>query len=159
NGWHGVMFEFLRNDKINARNFFAPPTQQKPVLRQNQFGGALGGPIRKDKTFFFADWQGTRFRPAAGRTSSVPTAALRGGDFTGLPTIYDPNTTRVEGNSVLRDPFPGNRIATARFDPAAVKVMAYYPDPNGPGLANNYTLAGPGKRQDDQGDLRIDHAV
>lgn len=159
NAFHGVMFEFLRNDKLNARNFFAPPSQQKPVLRQNQFGGALGGPIRKDKTFFFVDWQGTRFRNAAVRTSSVPTAALRAGDFTGLATIYDPDTTRVQGNSVLRDPLPGNRIPGSRFDGAAAKVMAFYPDPNGPGLANNYVLAGPGRRQDDQGDLRIDHSV
>ncbi len=159
NAFHGVMFEFLRNDKLNARNFFAPASQSKPVLRQNQFGGALGGPIRKDKTFFFADWQGTRFRTAAVRTSSVPTAALRGGDFSGLNAIYDPDTTRVQGNAVLRDPMPGNRIPASRFDPAAAKVMAYYPDQNGTGLANNYVLAGPGKRQDDQGDLRIDHAA
>lgn len=159
NSVHGVVFEFLRNDKLNARNFFAPPTQQKPVLRQNQFGGALGGPIRKDKTFFFVDWQGTRFRNAAVRTSSVPTAALRGGDFSGLATIYDPDSTRVEGNSVIRMPFANNRIPTTRFDPAAAKVMEYYPQPNGPGLVNNYILAGPGSRQDDQGDVRIDHTV
>ena len=160
NAFHGVVFEFLRNDKLNAKNFFAPAAQRKPVLRQNQFGGALGGPIRKDKTFFFVDWQGTRFRNAAVRTSSVPTAALKTGDFTGLPTIYDPDTTRVVGNSVLRDPLAGNRVPVSRFDPASAKIMAYYPEPNtGTGLANNYVLAGPGKRQDDQGDLRIDHAV
>lgn len=159
NAFHGVLFEFLRNDKLNARNFFAPAGQRKPVLRQNQFGAALGGPIRKDKTFFFVDWQGTRFRNAAVRTSSVPTAALRGGDFTGLSQIYDPDTTRVVGNTVVRDPIPNNRIPSSRFDPASAKIMAYYPDPNGGGLANNYVLAGPGKRQDDQGDLRIDHAV
>lgn len=93
------------------------------------------------------------------RTSSVPTAALRGGDFTGLSQIYDPETTRIVGNTVVRDPIPNNRIPSSRFDPASAKIMAYYPDPNGGGLANNYGLAGPGKRQDDQGDLRIDNAV
>jgi hypothetical protein len=128
------------------------------VLRQNQFGAAVGGPIRRDKTFFFVDWQGTRIRTAAVRTSSVPTAQLRAGNFAGVGQIYDPATTRVEGNSVLRDPLPGNLIPGSRMDPAAVKVMAYYPDTNsGAGLANNYVLAGPGKRRDDQGDIRIDH--
>src|SRR5688572_16812441 len=135
NGFHGTVFEFLRNDALNARNFFAPVNQKKPVLRQNQFGAAVGGPIRKDKTFFFVDWQGTRVRTAAVRTSSVPTAAMRGGNLTGFQPIYDPNTTRVEGNQVLRDPIPGNFIAPSRFDPAAAKVLAFYPDANGPGVA------------------------
>jgi hypothetical protein len=157
NAIHGTLFEFLRNDKLNARNFFAPPGQQKPVLRQNQFGAAVGGPIRRDKTFFFADWQGTRVRTASVRSSAVPTLAMRDGDLRGFDPIYDPATTRVEGNQVLRDPFPNNIIPPARFDPAAAKIMAYYPEPNGSVLAQNYVLAGPGKRRDDQGDVRIDH--
>jgi hypothetical protein len=159
NGFHGTLFEFLRNDKLNARNFFAPRTQQKPILRQNQFGAAVGGPIRRDKTFFFVDWQGTRVRTASVRSSSVPTLAMRAGDLRGFDPIYDPNTTRVEGNQVLRDLFPNNQIPTNRFDPAAAKIMTYYPEPNGAVLASNYVLAGPGKRRDDQGDVRIDHNV
>jgi hypothetical protein len=157
NGFHGTLFEFLRNDALNARNFFAPRDQNKPVLRQNQFGAAIGGPIRKDKTFFFADWQGTRVRTAAVRTSSVPTLAMRQGDLRGFDPIYDPATTRVENNQVIRDPFPNNMIPLSRFDPAAAKILSYYPEPNGSILAQNYVLAGPGKRREDQGDVRIDH--
>jgi hypothetical protein len=157
NAFHGTVFEFLRNDKLNARNFFAPPTQRKPVLRQNQFGAAVGGPIRRDRTFFFVDWQGTRVRTAAVRTSSVPTTVMKSGNLAGFNPIYDPNSTTISGNQVLRTPIPNNLIPASSFDPAAAKIMAFYPDPSGPGIANNYVLAGPGKRRDDQGDIRIDH--
>ncbi|MEX2262560.1 MAG: TonB-dependent receptor [Bryobacteraceae bacterium] len=159
NGFHGTVFEFLRNDVLNGRNFFAPAGQSKPVLRQNQFGAAVGGPIRRDKTFFFVDWQGTRVRTAAIRTSSVPTPQMRSGDLAGSNPVYDPNSTRVEGNQVLRDPIPNNVIPASRFDPAAAKVIAFYPEPNGSGIANNYVLAGPGTRRADQGDVRIDHTL
>jgi len=157
NAFHGTLFEFLRNDALNARNFFARPEEPKPVLRQNQFGAAAGGPIRRDKTFFFVDWQGTRVRTAAVRTSAVPTAALRAGDLRGFNPIYDPDTTRVVNGQVVRDPIPNNLIPVSRFDPAAAKVLPYYPEPNGPGLARNYVLAGPGTRRADQGDVRVDH--
>lgn len=157
NAFHGVLFEFLRNDKLNARNFFARPTDQKPILRQNQFGFALGGPIRRDRTFFFADWQRTMVRTASVRTSAVPTPEMRAGDLRGFNPIYDPASTSVVNGQVLRDPVPNNFIAPSRFDPAAAKVLAYYPLPNGPVLARNYVLAGPGIRDSDQGDLRIDH--
>jgi hypothetical protein len=159
NGFHGTVFEFLRNDALNARNFFAPASQSKPVLRQNQFGAAVGGPLRRDKTFFFVDWQGTRVRTAAVRSSAVPTPAMRAGDLRGFNPIYDPDSTRVVGNQVVRDPIPNNLIPQSRFDPAAAKVIAFYPEPNGPVLASNYVLAGPGKRRADQGDIRIDHNV
>jgi len=159
NGFHGTVFEFLRNNALNARNFFAPPGQAKPVLRQNQFGAAVGGPLRHDKTFFFVDWQGTRVRTAAVRTSAVPTPEMRAGDLRGFNPIYDPNSTRVEGNQVLRDLIPNNSIPQSRFDPAAAKILPFYPAANGTVLARNYVLAGPGKRRDDQGDVRIDHNV
>src|SRR5262249_9243335 len=95
NDFHGVLFEFLRNAPLKPRTRFARPQDRKPVLRQNQFGFALGGPIRRDRTFFFLDWQGTRIRNAAVNVSSAPTEALRNGDFRGLSTIYDPATTRI----------------------------------------------------------------
>jgi hypothetical protein len=157
NAIHGTLFEFLRNDKLNGRNFFAPPTQQKPVLRQNGFGAAVGGPIRRDKTFFFADWQATRVRTASVRTSSVPTLAMRRGDFQGFDPIYDPLTTRIENGQVIRNQFPNNFIPPDRFDPAAAKIITHFPEPNGTVLAQNHVLAGPGKRRNDQGDIRIDH--
>src|SRR5262245_42703539 len=157
NDFHGVLFEFLRNDALNARNLFARPQDPKPILRQNQFGFALGGPLRRDRTFFFLDWQGTRIRNAAVNTSAVPTEALRNGDFRGLSTIYDPATTRIVNNQVVRDPFPNNIIPRDRLDPAALKILQFYPLPNGAGLANNYVLASGGRSDADQGDLRIDH--
>ncbi len=157
NAFHGTLFDFLRNDALNARNFFALPGQAKPVLRQNQFGVAGGGHIRRDKTFFFADWEGTRVRTAAVRTSTVPTAAMRSGDLRGFNPVYDPDTTRIANGQVVRDPLANNIVPTARFDSAAAKILAFYPEPNKPGLASNYVLAGPGKSRLDRGDLRIDH--
>src|SRR5262245_58109509 len=157
NYFHGVLFEFLRNDALNARNLFARPQDPKPILRQNQFGFALGGPLRRDRTFFFLDWQGTRIRNAAVNTSAGPTERLRNGDFRGLSTIYDPATTRIVNNQVVRDPFPNNIIPRDRLDPAALKILQFYPLPNGAGLANNYVLASGGRSDADQGDLRIDH--
>ncbi len=159
NAIHGTVFEFLRNDVLNARNFFARPQDAKPALRQNQFGFAVGGPILRDRTFFFADWQGTRVRTASVRTSAVPTEPLRNGDLRGFNPIYDPDTTRIAGSQVLRDPIPDNQIPKSRFDPASAKIVTYYPLPNGPGLARNYTLAGPGRNSANQGDIRIDHSL
>ncbi len=157
NGYHGSVFEFLRNDKLNSRNFFARPTDAKPLLRQNQFGFSAGGPIRRDRTFFFADWQRTVIRTAAVRTSAVPTPELRAGDLRGFNPVYDPASTQVVNGQVVRTPVANNQIPTSRFDPAAAKVLAFYPLPNGPGLARNFVLAGPGRNNADQGDLRIDH--
>src|SRR5262249_44695196 len=127
NDFHGVLFEFLRNDSLNARNLFARPQDRKPILRQNPFGFAVGGPIRRDRTFFFLVWQGTSIRNAAVNVSSVPTEALRNGDFRGLSAIYDPATTRVVNNQVIRDPFPNNMIPLNRLDPVAVKLLQAYP--------------------------------
>ena len=159
NEFHGVLFEFLRNDALNARNFFARPNERKPTLRQNQYGVAVGGPILKDRTFFFADWQGTKIRTAAIRNSNVPTEQLRSGDFRGFPTIFDPATTRIVNGQVIRDPFPGNIVPRDRFDPSAVKYLELYPLPNAGGLVNNYVIQPSGKNDSNQGDLRIDHNV
>jgi len=144
NDLHGTAFEFHRNDAFSARDFFARREDPKPVLRYNQFGFALGGPIRKDKTFFFVDWQGTRTHTAATQVSTVPTEAMRRGDLSGLGTVFDPLTTGPGGS---RTPFPGNVIPSERMDPAAVKILGYYPLPNLPGRTNNYVLSGPGHAQ------------
>ena len=84
-------------------------------------------------------------RTAAVRTSAVPTPEMRSGDLRGFNPVYDPASTRVLNGQVVRDPVPNNLVATSRFDPAAAKVMTYYPLPNGPVLARNYVLAGPGR--------------
>lgn len=162
NSFHGTLFEFLRNDAMNARNFFLNPNQAKQEFKQNRFGESLGGPIRKNKLFFFEDWEAIRNRQAAVNTSSVPTDAERAGNFSSsvFPVIYDPATTVVSSTgTVQRTPFPGNIISPNRLDPAALNVVAYYPEPNVPGggIANNYTLDAPGRLRTDQADLRMDY--
>ena len=123
NQFHGSMFNFLRNGVLNARNFFAP-TQD--TLKRNQFGGTFGGPILKNRLFFFGTYQGTRTRSApAGRVSFVPTEAERRGDFSGLATrLVDPTTGQ---------PFPGNVIPTSRIVAPASFFLGKVPLPNGAG--------------------------
>ena len=117
-GGSRTAYEFLRNDVLDARNFF--DSGKKPPYRHNQFGGAVGGPIRKDKIFFFLSYETRRARQALTQTFSVPPAAARAGDFAGLPAIYDPLTTTSSGG---RSVFPGNRIAANRLDPVATAFL------------------------------------
>jgi hypothetical protein len=146
NDFHGTLFEFLRNEDLNARNYFAQPGR-RPEFRRNQYGFTLGGPIRKNKTFFFSDWQGTRLRTGITRQGVVPTLAQRSGVFT--TTIYDPNTNP-------RTAFPNNTIPTNRFDQIGQQVLQHYPLPNASG-ANNFILTGVEPDNQDQFDGRIDH--
>ncbi|MEO8127908.1 MAG: carboxypeptidase-like regulatory domain-containing protein, partial [Bryobacteraceae bacterium] len=130
NEYHGSLFEYLRNDALDARNYFA---KTKPPLRLNQFGGAFGGPIRKDKTHFFASWEQTRQASSDAIVSTVPTLAQRGGDFSALSSrIYDPFTLV----NAVKQPFPDNRIPASRIDPVAKAASAYWPLPNRNGGAN-----------------------
>ncbi len=160
NLFHGTLFHFLRNNRLDANNFFNSG-RARPAFQQNQFGGALGGPVYlpkaydgRNRTFWFANYQGTRVRKGLTRLFTVPTAATRGGDFTGLSTIYDPETT--SGNA--RQPFAGNRIPAARFDPVMQRYLPFYPLPNRAGLANNYILNPKYSDNNDQGDIKLDHS-
>jgi len=146
NDFHGDIFEFFRNEDLNARNYFAQ-AGRKPEFRRNQYGLTLGGPIQKDKTFFFVDWQGTRLRTGVTRLSTVPALPQRQGVFT--TPIYDPATAG-------RTQFVNNRIPATRFDPIAAQVLALYPAPNLPGAANNYTRTDVEPDSQDQFDTRID---
>jgi len=137
NQFRGSVFESLRNDIFDARNFFAA---EKPAIRLNQFGGTFGGPIIKDKSHFFASWEQTRQRTSDTVTSTVPTLANRSGDFSDLRNsggqpvlIYDPATT--VGTS--RAAFTNNRIPEDRIDPVARAVLDYYPLPNRQGTITN----------------------
>lgn len=137
NQYHGSVFESLRNNVFDARNFFAT---RRPPIRLNQFGGTFGGPIRKDKTHFFTTWERTIQLASDTLTSTVPTLANRTGDFSDLKStsgspviIYDPAST--SGRS--RTPFAGNVIPLTRLDPVAVKALGYYPRPNRQGTINN----------------------
>jgi hypothetical protein len=136
NQFHGTAYEFLRNDKFDARNTFAP---RRLPLRYNQFGGSLGGPVIKDRTFAFFNWEEYRLRSASPRIQSVPLQEWKDGDFSRLFTasgvqipIYDPSTTRANpnGQGQVRDVFPGNRIPTNRFDPITRKILDFWPAPN-----------------------------
>ena len=146
NNFHGTVFEFLRNEDLNGRNYFAAPGS-KPEFRRNQYGVTLGGPVQKNKTFFFLDWQGTRLRTGIPRISTVPTMAQRSGMFSG--TIYDPFTPG-------RLPFPGNKIPSREFDPIGAEVLARFPVPNRPGTANNYIRTAVEPDNQDQFDTRVD---
>ena len=134
---HGSAFEYWRNAELDARNFF---DGAKPVATTNRFGGSVGGPIRRDKWFLFADAEILRERQGLTITSTVPTRAEKAGDF-GASTIYDPSTIHEVGiNFDLRDPFPGNRIPANRIPEPSRGLAALYPDPLTPGPADNYAF-------------------
>ena len=104
NNFHGSLFEFVRNDIFDAKNFFDAAASPIPPFRQNQFGGSLGGPIRKNQTFFFLSYEAQRIRKSLTQTFSVPTAAMRAGDFSGLPTIYDPHRQPPAASRTIKSP-------------------------------------------------------
>ncbi|HUQ90280.1 MAG TPA: hypothetical protein VM120_01285, partial [Bryobacteraceae bacterium] len=167
NAFHGTAWEFLRNEALNARNLFAPATTanpNKPVFRRNQFGGVFGGPIHKDKTFFFGDYQGTRQSIGRARISTVPTLLQRQGIFTEsiggrVVPIYDPATTGVSpiDASLTRDQFSNNTIPTNRIDPVALRLLNRYPLPTSSGTGNNYSRIGNEPAKQNQFDGRLDH--
>jgi hypothetical protein len=148
NQLHGSGFTFVRNDRFDARHFFATT---KPSLRQNQFGGSLGGPIRTNRTFFFVDYEMLRHTSGVVNVVTVPTLGMRAGDFSELPvTIYDPTTNP-------RTPFPGNRVPANRLDPIALRYLSLYPNPTTSGTANNYSGIRERTQNSSTADLRIDH--
>jgi hypothetical protein len=160
NDYHGSLFEFVRNEKMDARNFFAGAT--KPPYKQNQFGGSVGGAIIKNRTFFFGDYERFTMRQGQTFTSTVPTLAMRQGNFSGLNAVFDPLSTRANPSvpgGYLRDRFAGDQIPLSRMDPVSVQLMNLFPVPQTSGLVNNYTLS-PAKPQDnDTFDVRIDHRL
>jgi len=159
NEFHGSVFEFLRNEAFNARNLFAT-TGPKPRFRRNQYGFVFGGPLQHTRTFFFADYQGTKLQIGTPRTSTVPTSLQRRGIFTS--PIYDPATTRQVNGGYVRDPFLNNTIPVERWDPAAKAVVDRYPLPNvfvngAEATANNYVRTANETTDQDQFGLRLDH--
>ena len=160
NKWHGSAFEFDQNKVFSTRNFFS---ETRPPFIWNQFGGSVGGPIKRDKAFFFFSYQGLRSINPGTNITSVPTQAEREGDFSaaGLPVIYDPSTTTTVGTVTSRTPFAGNIITTAE-DPVAAKIMAYWPTPNYGGtgaLANNYYFVAGSTSTNNQYDAKVDYAI
>jgi hypothetical protein len=146
NSVHGSLFEFLRNGDLNARNFFAP---KHDTLKRNQFGGSVGGPILKDKLFYFASYQGTRTTSApSGAIAFVPTQAERNGNFSAVATqLIDPETGT---------PFQGNQIPASRLSAPAQFFLSKMPLPNGPGGQLTYAGA-PARPFEDEGTAKIDY--
>ncbi len=155
NQFHGTAFEFLRNSDFDARNYFDPP--QIPAFHQNQFGGSLGGPIVKDKTFFFLDIQKTYTIQGQSFLQSVPTPLEVSGNFSQLSSvIYNPYSTSTVNGVTTRQPFAGNIIPPSLISPIGQAIMNLFPAPNLPGLANNFSFNPPRTLYPIQGDLRID---
>ncbi len=154
NSFHGTAFEFVRNQIFDAANFFTPSNASKPVFKQNQFGGTLGGPIIRNKTFFFTSYEGTRSTQQITALTNVPTPAMVSGDFSGIArVINDPLTGKA---------FPGNMIPASRFDPAGLFLAKFYPVPTittpaGQLPTNNYTFSQPQVDGLNLGSVRVDH--
>jgi outer membrane receptor protein involved in Fe transport len=143
--FHGNVYEFFRNARLDAKNYFDRPNDPIPPFKQNQFGATLGGPLfpwaANKKTFFFFSYEGMRVRQAQTLISTVPTAAFREGDFPAAPQrIFDPLTQReIAPGQFARDQFPGNRIPANRINQVGRNLLDLYPLPNlGLGVANNF---------------------
>ena len=180
NQFHGDVFEFLRNDALNSTSFFTNRSHgKKPVTRYDQYGVSIGGPVIKNKTFFFATYERNLSHGGGFSNFTVPTAAERQGDFSQsynskgqLQVIYNPFTTRKDpadptGTTYIRDPFLNNKVPTNLMDPVAVNFMKYWPLPNLPGTAisgtslytpvNNLGLSGVVSSPVTELDTRVDH--
>jgi hypothetical protein len=164
NQFHGSAYEFFRNNVLNANSWTNNfENAARPASRWNEFGGSAGGPIKKDKLFFFADYQGSRLdTPTSVSTTTLITSAERTGDFSALLTqakpvqIYNPFALTSSGT---RTPFPNNQIPTSLIDSAAGKILSssYYPTPTNGNLLNNYQYGVRSYVNGDQGDIKVDY--
>jgi len=171
NVFHGSAMDFVRNTVLNARNYFASPAVPKPPFRRNQFEGTFGGPVLipkvyngKNHTFFFVDYFGERQVQGLSFVNSVPTAAVRTGDFSNytnaagaLIPIYNPLTTASTNGQTVRTPFPNNMIPASMLNPVGLTVASLYPLPNQPGNFNNYLDTADRTINDNGGNIRVDH--
>lgn len=148
---HGTAYEFFRNAALDARSFFAPANEPNPQYQRNQFGVSLGGPVRRDRTFFFGDYEGLRERKGITRIANVPTLAERSGDFSrsALPVI----------NPWTGQPFADKRIPHEFLNPIGVAIAALYPLPNRPGPQANFVSSPALRDRDDHFDARLDHSL
>jgi hypothetical protein len=145
NAFHGDLFEFFRNGDLNARNFFAPT---RDTLKRNQYGGTIGGPIKRDKVFFFFGYQGTKTRQDPSTTNAfVPTPAMLAGDFSACPT--------AEGS--VANLFTNGRISPSLYDPASIKLAQALPPTTGPCGNTTYGLVT--KIDEGQYDGRVDWTI
>ena len=167
NQFHGAIFEFLRNDKFDARQYdFIGTTPAKSPFRYNQYGYTLGGPVwipkifnGKDKLFFMTNYEGFRQRTKSYNIYTTPNTAMRGGDFSAFTQLYDPATRKYVDGKLTAEPFAGNLIPKSRFDPVSLKLFEFWPAPNVPTsvLSNNYQVAQPAITDKDQFTVRSDY--
>jgi len=143
NDWHGAAYEYFQNNALNARSFFDGGIGA-PKLRYDNFGGSVGGPILKNKMFFYFNLDKTINPSTSFAFTTVPTDAMKSGNFSdpSLPQIFDPASLHQDASgNWVRNPFPGNQIPSSQFDSVAQKLQSYFPEPNLPGLSNNYHYA------------------
>jgi hypothetical protein len=157
NEFRGSLFEFLRNDNLDANNFFSNRAGlPKGHFVYNQFGGRIGGPVVRDKFFFFGNYEGIRNRRASFLSGNVPTPEELGGQFR-VP-VYDPLTVQQQGGAFIRQPFAGNRVPASRFDPVAVNLGKLWPAPNASG-ATNFISNASASDTENQTSVRLDYHV
>ncbi|MDQ1471937.1 MAG: hypothetical protein QOJ99_3417, partial [Bryobacterales bacterium] len=160
NSLHGVFYEYLRNNDLDAKNFFDRPGPI-PGYKRNQYGTSVGGPIKKNKTFYFGNFEGARIRQGITKVATEPTAAMKSGDFSALPvTIYDPSSLHSVNGVLVRNAFPGNMIPASQISAVGQNLANLYPNPNTPGTsaANGLYTSSPTKSDDfDQFTVRVDH--
>lgn len=167
NRFHGTLFEFLRNDVLDARNFFEDPTQPKKPLRRNNFGAVVSGRILRDKLFFTTNYEGYIERASSQAFAVYPTDALKAGDLSApyFHTGGNPGNPLTPIKDALNGgaPFPNNQIPAGRISPQAQKLLQFFPEPNlGSGVftgSNNYTGQTISNTDDHQGFVRIDYIL
>ena len=156
NTFHGSLFEFMRDERFDAYNYFDDRSRPVPPLDQHQYGGSLGGPVVRDRTFFFASYERQDTRRSLTKTFSVPDAAARGGDFSGWDPICDPLTIDAAGGC---RPFAGNRIPADRIDPIARAFLAGVPLPTAAERFQNLTAVEQQDKDVHQFSVRLDHRL
>jgi hypothetical protein len=151
NRLHGTAYEFLRNRALDARNFFAPGSEPSPAYQRHQFGASAGGPLVRDRTFWFADYESRRVREGVTQVTNVPTQLERTGDFSrsSTPAI----------NPYTGQPFPGNVIPRAYMSPVGLAVAALYPQPNRSAAGQNYVSSPVERDSEHHFDVRVDHRL
>ena len=152
NELHGTGFGFFRDESMDARYYFNPDTQEKPAFERRQYGFALGGPVKRNRAFLFGDMEVTDRRESRTFVSTVPTVAVKRGDFSGADTVYDPMTW----DGTERQPFPNNTIPEARFDRVTRIMKDWYPDPQNDNATRNYTFVTPRNQDFHKFDIRYD---
>jgi hypothetical protein len=161
NAFHGSAWYFLQRSQINARDFFNPAPNPKPESARDQGGFTIGGPIRRNRTFFFADFEKVRNDSAFNGVATVPTAAERIGNFSATGTnIYDPTLPLVAcATGMCRPQVPNNIIPASEINPIGKAILNLYPQPNLSGEFNNYLFSGTAHAPDYQFDIKIDHQI